>query len=347
MSCMTNSGYESGEEIRTTAIRQAALLRQAAAVLIAVDNAQTVIDGYRKQNNIAKRALRIAERQQWRLESVFWPRELQFLDEFANHGPDPVTHNLDKHYAGMLQASVQAKFGPEFRKVRCNKGRYERSQFLRNNADLTMAMASAFNNARHMGFDVARQEEFAREDRQYGRRFQAVALGRGLMQRAAGLMSAGSEAMNRATTAYAGRMNEALNNLGSAYQKTAGQWDDNAVWKQAYEKSYNPASSQSSLNGYLQQGAQPTTSITDINMSLQGNTMGGSLPGAYSGLTAHGPSNANYMDQVQQINNGYIGNRDRVRTGIVEFPVVGGSGAVFVDMDQFQFIFADDEQVGL
>lgn len=359
MACMTDKGYKAGEKIRTDAVKNAALIRQAAALLIAVDNASQIIDSYNEQHKIAKRSVSIAEKQQWRLQNVFWPRELSFLDEFAtNPAPDLKTENLKEYYAGMLQATVLAKYGPEFGKLRCGKGRYHKSQYQKNTSDLGMAMTSSFSNARHMGFDLARSETYARSDRTYQRRFQAITMGRGLMQAAAGLMGAGAENLNKAATAYSSRFNDALSALGSAWgrtnaAKTAG---DEAVWKKAFDLSQeaprnanlagqSSPSDMFSLKGYLDAGAAQFNSQSSVEHSMLG--VGGQTGNQGFGIgdSLAGPSNVNYMAQSQQINNGYVGNRDRVRSGIMEFPVIGGSGVVFVDMNQFPLIFADDEQV--
>lgn len=359
MTCMTDIGYKEGEQIRSDAVQNAARIRQAVALVIAIDNAQQVIDGYNKQHAIAQRSVNISERQQWRLQSVFWPRELDFLAEFANPGPNTISTKIPQYYAGMLQASVLAKFGPEYQKIRCSRGRYQKSQYQKNLSDVTMAMSSAYNNARHMGFDVSRLEKFARDDRDYQRRFQAIAMGRGLLQAAAGIMAAGAKALNAASSSYAGRFNSAMEALGSAYGRTQASADDRAVWKDAYKRSTeipmtanqsDPYSQGYGLKSYLAEQSVSFTPSTQVEQSMAG--VGGISGGGTGGLGIGGVmggqgsySNVNYMAQSQQINNGYVGNRDRVRTGIVSFPL--SYGYVDVDIDQFGFAFADDEQVGI
>jgi len=76
-------GYTAGEGTRTSAADTASFIRQAAAGLIAIDNANRLVDNYRKQRDIQDRMLDISEEQQLHLETVYWPREIQFLNEFS------------------------------------------------------------------------------------------------------------------------------------------------------------------------------------------------------------------------------------------------------------------------
>lgn len=215
-STLGNVGYIAGEAARTSAADTASLIRQAAAALIAIDNANQLVDNYRKQRNIQDRMLLIQEQQQQHLETVFWPREAQFLNEFTVAEPVEAVETMGRRYAGRLVATVAGGFAQKLREARCNASRYCSSAATKNLQDLLMARSAAMANARVLGRNIAFAEYQARTDRNVERRMQAIAMGRGLMQQAANLYAAAGQGLAAAGGILSGQMNKALEAFGYA-----------------------------------------------------------------------------------------------------------------------------------
>lgn len=203
-------GYVAGEAERTTAADAASYIRQAAAALIAIDNANRLVDNYKKQRDIQDRMLTISEEQQAHLSSVFWPRESQFLAEFSVGEPVEAVETMGRRYAGRLVATVAAAFAPKLKEARCGASRYCTSAATKELQDLLMARSTAMANARVLGRNIAFAEYQARNDVNLERRMQAVAIGRDLMQQAASLYQAAGQGLAAAGSILSQQMSRAL-----------------------------------------------------------------------------------------------------------------------------------------
>ena len=80
MSCVGDSGYTPGEIAHNAAVRAAALIREIAAAAIAADNANQLVNNYKKQNAIADRMLKLSERQQQELRRMYDTGEYSISD---------------------------------------------------------------------------------------------------------------------------------------------------------------------------------------------------------------------------------------------------------------------------
>jgi len=59
--CLNDDGYGPAEAVRAAAAQSAAIIRQVAAIAIALDNANQLVENYKDQRDISDRALKIAE----------------------------------------------------------------------------------------------------------------------------------------------------------------------------------------------------------------------------------------------------------------------------------------------
>ena len=207
---LTDGGYTVGEAARTSAADTASFIRQAAAGLIAIDNANRLVDNYKKQRDIQDRMLDISEEQQKHLEEVYWPREIQFLNEFSVGEPIEAVETMGKRYAGRLVSTVAGAFAPKLKDTKCSAARYCTSATTKALQDLLMARSAAMANARVLGRNIAFAEYQARNDVNVERRMQAVAIGRDLMQQAANLYASAGQGLAAAGSILSGQMGKAL-----------------------------------------------------------------------------------------------------------------------------------------
>lgn len=203
-------GYVAGETARTSAADTASFIRQAAAGLIAIDNANRLVDNYRKQRDIQDRMLDISEEQQKHLEEVYWPREIQFLNEFSVGEAVEAVETMGKRYAGRLVSTVAGAFAPKLKEAKCSAPRYCTSATTKGLQDLLMARSVAMANARVLGRNIAFAEFQARHDVNVERRMQAIAIGRDLMQQAANLYASAGQGLAAAGSILSGQMSKAL-----------------------------------------------------------------------------------------------------------------------------------------
>lgn len=208
--CLGDKGYQEGEGIRKSGVETAALIRQIAAAAIAIDNANRLVDNYKALRDISDRSLKIAEKQQQQLKDVYWPRELEFLQEFGTPEAIEEIEVMGKRYAGRLVAAVAAAFAKELRKLRCNASRYCTSAYSKSFQDLIQTRSTAIAGARVLGRNIGFAEFQARTDTNFERRMQAIALGRGLMNEAAKLLTKASGSLASATAQTASQLSSAL-----------------------------------------------------------------------------------------------------------------------------------------
>ena len=351
-SCMDGSGYESGEKIRTAAVSQAAMIRQAAALAIAIDNALQAVNNYKKQRDIAKRSLAISKAQQKQLQDVYWPRELEFLAEFGTPEAIETVEVMGRRYGGRLLASIAGAFAKALREARCGGSRYCTSANRKMVQDLLLARSTAMANARVLGRNIAFAEFQARTDTNFNRRMQAIAIGRGLMGDAAKLLQNAAGGLASAGNIISRQFNSAIEAFG--YARARSQQDMNnqvAQGGNAARESYTPNGSTGRASFYdaglaTQNGIGYQSSVETVASQSAGgfgtNFQFGTEDGA--GLAQRNMFNDSLPLQNEVMNDMDVGDDDLVRTGTVTFPVasiVGGS--VTIDMERFGLRFADDE----
>ena len=339
-SCLGDSGYNQGETIRASGVSTAMLIKQAAAVVIAVDNANQLVDNFRRQRDIARRGWAISRQQQDHLQSVFWPREGEFLNEFSVPEAIETVEVMGRRYGGRLAAAVAGAFATRLKEAKCSAPRYCTSANTKNVQDLMMARSVALGNARVLGRSIAFAEYQARTDANYERRMQAVALGRGLMQQAASLYASAGEGL-----ASVGQM--LSSRLGNAIQ-AFGVYNEMRNAANTYRGSISTGGAQPFGNNLDSlQGVQGF----GLSSSMQGFTNRNSsdvfadplFAGDTTGLSADNMKPFPNMQNETQMNEAVVGNRDLIRTGMVTFPVAGiTGGSVTVDMERFGLMYADD-----
>jgi hypothetical protein len=210
--CYSDVSYVAGEGIRAAATGSVALAKQVASALIAIDNANRLVDNYRDQRDIAQRAQDIAEAQQQQLETVFWPREAAFLAEFSTPEPIESVEVMGARYAGRLIAPLAAAFAKELRALRCAARRHCTSANQKQLQDILLARGVAMANARVIGRNIGFAEFQARTDINLSRRMQAVSMGRGLINDAMTLLRA-------AGAGYAGAGQELSQQFNSSFTR--------------------------------------------------------------------------------------------------------------------------------
>lgn len=351
--CLDSSGYRRGEEIRSDAVKEASNIRQAAAIAIAADNAARLIENYRKQRDIARRSVAIAEKQQKQLQDVYWPREEQFLAEFSEPEELESVEVVGRRYAGRLQAPIAAKFAEQIRLAKCNFRRYCTSANKKVIQDLMMARGVALANARLVARQMAFAEYQARSDVNFKRRQQAVAWGRGLVQQSASLYASAGQALARAGASLSSGLTSALEWFGYAQRdySLAQQWQTQVNMR--FGQQGTPTRMPGGQTSATAVGAN--TYGTQNNFGFESNMMNMTnlessntiqWPETQMG-TDRNPFSSNQGMQIESWNTGRTGDPDLARTGIVEFPVIGVTGGfVLVNMDQFPLMDVNHKDEG-
>lgn len=185
--CLGADGYMYGEQARFDANMDAARIRKTAADIIGIDNAARAVSNYRKQVKIADRTQVVSEAQQRHARATYWPRELDFMEEFAN--PETVENIADmgRRYGGRLAAILAKGFAQRLAEAKRNAPRYCTSANAKTIQDLMIVRAQAVANGRVLGRNLAFAEYQARNDLNQARRMQAINVGRGLVGQAATL----------------------------------------------------------------------------------------------------------------------------------------------------------------
>ena len=345
---MDGSGYETGEGIRTAAVSQAATIRQAAALAIAIDNALQAVDNYKKQRDIAKRSLAISKAQQKQLQDVYWPRELEFLAEFGTPEAIETVEVMGRRYGGRLLSAVAGAFAKALKEARCGGTRYCTSANRKMVQDLLLARSTAMANARVLGRNIAFAEFQARTDTNFNRRMQAIAVGRGLMGDAAKLLQTAAGGLASAGNVISRQFNSAIEAFGYARFRSQQHADGLVARDNMARETYTPPSRASFFNQELatQNGIGYQASVGNVMDTSAGgfgtNFNFGTEDGA--GLAQRNMFNDSLPLQNEVMNDMDVGDDDLVRTGTITFPVVGiTGGSVTIDMERFGLRYADDD----
>lgn len=342
--CVGDSGYTSGETIRSSAVAAAALARQVAAAAIAIDNANRLIDNYKDQRDISQRSLDIAREQQNQLRTVFWPREAQFLAEFSTPEAVEAVEVMGARYAGRLVSTVAGTFAAQLKDARCSFRRYCTSANHKLIQDLLAARAVAMANARVLGRNIAYAEFQARNDMNLSRRMQAVALGRGLINQAMSLYQAAGRGLANAGETLAGQFNTAFEAFGYYNQErraARGRLDE---LQMADSNIKTPDVAR-------MPGTVPPQTFTKFGLESSMERMrsldaSDVMKGDESGLSATSKPNVFKDLQSEKHNDSKIGNNDLAPSGRFTFPVIGAPGTVTIDMSVFPLKYVDDKTEG-
>ena len=358
MSCISSSAYAAAQKSKTTAVLINAGLKSAQYISEAVISGQDLIDNYRKQHELAKRAQAMAEAIQGQ-QSMFWAAEQQFKAEFIVPEPIEDVEVMGRRYSGRLVASVLGAFASKIHEVKCNMNRYCTSANQKALQDIFLMRSFSVSAARTLGRNIAFAEYQARTDLNWERRKQAAALGRKLTGDASGLIKSAGAGLASIGAGHEQSLNSALKAAGQALfrpdmnpenpglRANAGLYESDETTYTSGNQVYGP----NSISGYQSNnGAQmygssspevesanimassfsnnqtdpPSDLITEADFKQPGD--GDELPSLYSDT------------DNQNVN----GPTDKVRRGSVVFDVVGGGGGkVRVDLDKFEVGYAD------
>lgn len=361
--CLGDEGYKQGEILRAQAAKSAAIIRQVAAVAIALDNANQLVENYKDQRDISDRALKIAEKQQKHISEVFWPREAQFLNEFSTPEAIESVAVMGRRYGGRLASMVSGGFAQQLREARCSFSRYCTSANKKLIQDLLMARSIGIANARALGRSIAFAEFQARNDVNYERRMQAVAMGRGLMQQAATLYEAAGKGLASAGQMIKNDLNEALELFGYARRDyrnalSGAPGGYNSVLMQGQSE----LAQRQINNGRAQVSSGVSSTAWDGQLAAFGY---GSAMNSFTSLSASNtfgeynvasswnlsqrdqPTPWAFQQAEKQLNEADVGNRSLARFGTKEYPVKGiTGGSVTVSMADFALYFTDEYNPG-
>jgi hypothetical protein len=215
MSCISNSAYATAENLRTGAALTNAVLKSAQLVYEAYRSGQDLIDNYRKQNDLAKRAQDIAEAIQAQ-QAVFWGAENQFRDEFMVPEPIESVEVMGRRYSGRLVSSILGKFADKIHEIKCSMNRYCTSANMKALQDIYLMRSFAVSTARTLGRNIAHAEYQARTDLNGERRKQAAGLGRKLTGDGSSLIAAAGRGLASIGAGYEQSLNSALQAAGLA-----------------------------------------------------------------------------------------------------------------------------------
>lgn len=356
ISCLTDAGYRSGEKLRAAAVQAAALIKSSTATAIAASNAEQAVSNFRSQRDISRRSLALAQAQQGRLQNIFWPRELEFLQEYANPEIIEEVEVMGRRYGGRLVAAAADKFAKRLAELRCNRARYCASANDKALQDLMLVRAETIAAMRVLGRNIAFTEFQVRNDTNTKRRLQAVAIGQGLMGEAARLLGQAAGNLSQVGASAMAGLNSALFSIGQGVQEyRAGREQMEAASAPAapnylpYEapggvtaggnpgSRWNFGNNTDAMAGY-------NIGMTDVNGAMSRTENSDTIGFQYGDLLTNQTFqfSPNQGLQQERWNTGRIGYQDLARGGQATFGVASVTGgSVTVQMNQFPLVYVD------
>lgn len=337
MACTSDAGFITGEGIRSGGAGKAANIRQAAAGIIAVENLQRGAENYKRRKGIARRSLAIAEESQAHTEQVFWPKELDFLNEFTQPEPIDSVEDMGRRYGGRLASMVAGQFAKRLKETKCRLSRYCTSTNGKQIQDLMLARAQAVANAKVLGRSIAFAEYQARNDVNHARRLEAIGMGRGLMRQAATLFDAAGQGLAAVGSDISAQFNSALGAVG-------------------YEFSRDPLARDSVLDRISGTSARALLRdpVSDYDPA-SGMAGAGGMAGLMSGEVSVDSSQMNFGQteihngetmplSMERNNQARVSHNNLLHSGSATFSVAGiTGGSVTVCMEAFSTDWADDQ----
>lgn len=217
--CLDNRGYIPAEATRASAIRNAAIAKEIAAGVLAASDAKELVDNYKKKFEIQSKMVAIEEEAQTQLRDVFWPKELDFLEEQCTPDELETAEQYGRRRSGRLMATVAGAYAKEIGKLKRCAPRYCTSANNKAIQDLYLSYAEAMSNAKLLGRVLGFLDLQKRKDRNFERKLQAIGLGRGLMREAARLYKSAIENVNSAGSILSGNLSSALAAVGKFDQE--------------------------------------------------------------------------------------------------------------------------------
>lgn len=366
--CMDDAGYTAGEGIRTAAIAATEGVKAAFAADIAKSNYDEMVSSYRRLHEIAQRSLDLAERQQGRLSSTFWPRETSMLSEFGWEDQSIESAEvLGSRYAGRLMASVTSAFAKQLHQLKCNSNRYCTSAYNKARQDLLLARAAAQTNAKILGRSIGYAEHQARVDTNWNRRMQMAAMGRGLLDNAARLTEAAAGGVASVAGQQAGFFADSLRTFDRNFRSAIDAFKDVRDARKGSGDRQSPFDSGNSYGvlrsdtGSSRVVKRPSGwglpqnpwvgkdgSLGEFLKSKARTEEGYHKTGDYVSTPERYPrTNPELFADHQrdnQMNIARMGNQNLVRSGKLELAVKGAPGTVTIDMNEFGVDFVDQHE---
>ena len=218
-SCMGDSGYTKGESIRSKAIRVAALAKKATVGLMAIDDANQMVENYQKKNAIQDQMVAIEEEQQQHLQNVYWPRELEFLEEHCTPQEIETAGEYGRRHSGRLMATVARSFAEETRKLERCSPRYCTTFNRKRLQDLYLAYSDAMGYAKILGRIMGFLDVQRKKDVNFERKLQALGLGKGLLRQAAQLYGQTISGLDALGDQLSNNLSQSLTLFGMADQR--------------------------------------------------------------------------------------------------------------------------------
>lgn len=363
MSSIDDNGYKPGEKERAAGIRDAALIRQATAVAVAIANASQLVSNYKKQKDIQDEALKIAEEERKHAMDVYWPRELEFLKEFTKPEDSETAEMYGRRFAGRMAATVANQFAQMISRLKSEASRYCSSQYVRTLQAAYQAQSVTLANVRSTGYIMGFAYWKARTDRDDQRRLQAIAIGKGLMEKAASLLKAAGAGLASAGAGYTEGISRALegfkmayvNSLNSVpnYQYYVDQQSDNNSSVRFTER-YGYESGDPLMTGVQRTSFQTGTGYIDSQqLWYQGyddynKQVTPILSNSWDITNNLGSKTSEMYSLREGWNNGDIGWNDLVRTGSKEYSFRDSDGdtvrfTIDLEKDFPQYVYKDPE----
>lgn len=343
--CLDGTGYGTAEATRAGALSTIAIAKTALAggeVAVSLLNAKQAFD---KKNAVKSQLTSIEEQQQNHLKDTFWPKELDFLDEFTE-GQD--LEDIDvkaRRHTGRLISTLSHKFADKLREIRCRQSRYCTSAREKQITDLYDVQSKAVANARILGYVMGFMDVQRKKDLHDQRRLQAIGLGRKLMDKAATLYGQAVQSLDMIGQQTANTLNSSLEHLGYEFNQyknirenaptmapTPGQkrLDQSSplAWKDTNNFLANMNASLDSMYGEnLPDSSFKVSNANSMNGGAAYNTPMFSI--LHGGLEEH-------------MNNGIVDNVDKTLTGTATFPVVDDT--VEVDLTHEDYSLWDQQK---
>lgn len=209
-----DSGYIIAETARFLGTRLSAGIKEGVTLAQAAINSRDAISNFKKLSRISERAISIEEQEQKHLRDTYWPRELQFLNEFTKPRRWDTQATLAKRYAGRMWAPVAGAFAKKLKELELNRQRYHGKSYMHAVQELTVAMSQTKANLFVLADRIAFAEVQAVNDTDFERRKQAIALRQGLIGQAAALMASAAEGLAGAGAEAAKAATDAVRALG-------------------------------------------------------------------------------------------------------------------------------------
>lgn len=359
--CLNGKGYKNGEETRAKALKSAANTRLGFAGLSGLLTLYEVYKNYKKKARVEESMVAIAEQQQHHLKRVYWPKELEFLEEFATPEQIETAEAYGRRHAGRLVSTISHAFSQELAKLKCGGARYCTSQREKNLQDLYLTYGQAVGNARVLGRVMGFMDVKRREDRDFERRVQAIGMGKGLMGKAAKLYGSALAGLDALGSELSGQLSQSLTMLGSALQQgrsarsrlaqlssVSSGAEAAGAGTLSYSSNWGGVQDAPGVGVYSLDYLHNEMPDQEYSWSFGARDMLGSIGDQDPQITYHDPGTIRSIAS-EKANTGEFGNEELARSGSVTYRTTGYDGypiQITVNQSDFPLQWVDDKAPG-